>query len=75
MTILPRQVGHIGVPPVKCQGIKTKLVPFIFVNVKWDSGSSGRWIEPFLGSGVVTLNLDSIPMRFCRIDVVGEHPS
>jgi DNA adenine methylase len=42
------------VPPIKTQGIKTKLVPFILGNIKWDG--KGRWIEPFLGSGVVLFN-------------------
>jgi DNA adenine methylase len=42
---------------MKCQGIKTKLVPFILSNIKWSAGKNGRWIEPFLGSGVVALNL------------------
>ena len=43
------------VPPIKCQGIKTKLVPWI--------GSvtppvfTGTWIEPFMGSGVVAFSL------------------
>ena len=44
----------IIVPPIKCQGIKTKLVPLILscaANVKFE-----RWIEPFMGSGVVGLN-------------------
>jgi len=41
-------------PPIKIQGIKTKLVPFILANIKWDG--KGRWIEPFLGSGVVLFN-------------------
>jgi DNA adenine methylase len=57
MTCLPRAVRHVGVPPVKCQGIKTKLVPFILSSVRWDSGPNGRWVEPFLGSGVVAFNL------------------
>ncbi|MDR2466834.1 MAG: Dam family site-specific DNA-(adenine-N6)-methyltransferase [Prevotellaceae bacterium] len=41
------------VPPIKSQGIKTKLVPWIrevAPKVK------GRWIEPFLGTGVVAFN-------------------
>lgn len=42
------------VPPIKIQGIKTKLVPFIMENIKWDS--KGRWVEPFIGSGVVAIN-------------------
>lgn len=57
MTALPFAIAHVGTPPIKCQGIKTKLVPFIFSCVRWNSEVEGRWIEPFLGSGVVALNL------------------
>jgi len=42
------------IPPIKSQGIKTKLVPWIKVilpNIK------GKWIEPFLGTGVVAFNM------------------
>ena len=52
---LPRRVTSVLVPPIKCQGIKTKLVPFIAANIAWNA--AGRWIEPFLGSGVVGFNL------------------
>ena len=41
------------VPPIKSAGIKTKLIPWIkevAPNVK------GKWIEPFLGTGVVAFN-------------------
>ncbi len=54
---LPRDISYVGVPPIKCQGIKTKLVPFIFRNICWAETEGARWIEPFLGSGVVVLNL------------------
>ncbi len=57
MSRLPCSIGHVGVPPIKCQGIKTKLLPFIFRNIKWDAPGGARWIEPFLGSGVVAFNL------------------
>ena len=41
------------VPPIKSQGIKTKLVPWIMdVAPK----VTGKWIEPFLGTGVVAFN-------------------
>lgn len=41
------------VPPIKSQGIKTKLVPWIMdIAPKTD----GKWIEPFLGTGVVAFN-------------------
>lgn len=48
---------RVTVPPIKCQGIKTKLVPFIAESIEWDHSSGGRWIEPFLGSGVVLFSL------------------
>lgn len=41
-------------PPIKSQGIKTKLVPWIR-DILPDT--SGTWIEPFLGTGVVAFNL------------------
>jgi len=44
------------VPPLKCQGIKTKLVPWI---QSLAGTSFGRWIEPFMGSGVVGFNMRS----------------
>jgi len=53
--LLPKRIGKIHVPPIKCQGIKTKLIGFIAENIVW--GGSGRWIEPFLGSGVVAFNI------------------
>ena len=43
------------VPPIKCQGIKTKLVPLIRASVT--QSIQGRWIEPFCGSCVVALNV------------------
>lgn len=48
-------IERIIVPPIKIQGIKTKLVPFIQETVSWDG--RGCWIEPFLGSGVVAFNI------------------
>ena len=42
------------VPPIKSQGIKTKLVPWIKALTP---PVQGRWIEPFLGTGVVAFNL------------------
>lgn len=55
MNHLPKVVNHVGVPPIKCQGIKTKLVDFICSNISWEG--KGRWVEPFLGSGVVLFNV------------------
>ena len=43
------------VPPIKCQGIKTKLIPWIRSVVPDDF--DGVWIEPFLGSGAVVFNI------------------
>ncbi len=42
------------IPPIKCQGIKSKLVPWIKAIIPKDF--SGRWVEPFMGSGVVAFN-------------------
>lgn len=42
------------VPPIKSQGIKTKLIPWI---EEYLPDFKGRWIEPFLGTGVVAFNL------------------
>ncbi|MGP1444798.1 MAG: DNA adenine methylase [Treponema sp.] len=46
----------IIIPPIKSQGIKTKLVPSIMSAVP---SFSGRWIEPFLGTGVVAFNSEA----------------
>lgn len=43
------------VPPIKCQGIKTKLVPWVRAVIPEDF--DGTWIEPFMGSGVVAFNI------------------
>ena len=45
----------INVPPIKSQGIKTKLVPWIKAITPQDL--EGKWIEPFMGTGVVAFNL------------------
>ena len=54
---LPSHIGKIGTPPLKSQGIKTKLIPFIAESIQWKPGKEGRWIEPFLGTGSVVLNI------------------
>ena len=46
----------VFVPPIKIQGIKTKLVPLIRQNVLVNANSV--WIEPFMGSGVVGFNVE-----------------
>ncbi|MBI3259336.1 MAG: DNA adenine methylase [Ignavibacteriae bacterium] len=43
----------IIIPPIKSQGIKTKLVPWI---MDIAPKVTGKWIEPFLGTGVVAFN-------------------
>ena len=45
----------IFVPPIKIQGIKTKLIPFIKQHVKFNKDA--LWVEPFMGSGVVGFNI------------------
>lgn len=47
----------VRVPPIKSQGIKTKLVPWIKSLVPPDF--AGTWIEPFMGTAVVAFNLAS----------------
>lgn len=45
----------VFVPPIKSQGIKTKLVDWISSSVKETKYS--RWVEPFMGTGVVAFNV------------------
>ena len=45
----------IFVPPIKSQGIKTKLVEWISSNV--EEIQFDRWVEPFMGTGVVAFNI------------------
>ena len=49
----PREV-QAKAPPIKSQGIKTKLVPTILRSFRWDG--NGTWVEPFVGSGAVAFN-------------------
>ena len=46
----------VYVPPIKIQGIKTKLVPLIKQSIVMQTDSI--WIEPFMGSGVVGFNIE-----------------
>lgn len=48
-------IMKVGVPPIKSQGIKTKLVPWIQGIVPSDF--DGVWIEPFMGTGAVAFNV------------------
>lgn len=53
--LLPQKIDKPKVPPIKIQGVKTKLVPFITESVQWDG--NGTYFEPFMGSGVVGFNI------------------
>ncbi|MDE6007655.1 MAG: DNA adenine methylase, partial [Muribaculaceae bacterium] len=48
----------VQIPPIKSQGIKTKLVPWIndLVLCSGIDLDKATWIEPFFGTGVVGLN-------------------
>lgn len=48
-------MNKVYIPPIKIQGIKTKLIPYIKQNVIADNDTI--WIEPFMGSGVVGFNI------------------
>ena len=48
-------MSKIFVPPIKIQGIKTKLVPLIRQHIL--PLNDLLWVEPFMGSGVVGFNL------------------
>lgn len=48
-------MDKVFIPPIKIQGIKTKLVPLIQKSVSLSTDSV--WIEPFMGSGVVGFNI------------------
>jgi DNA adenine methylase len=45
----------VKVPPIKSQGIKTKLIPWIKGVIPPDF--DGVWIEPFMGTGAVAFNV------------------
>lgn len=51
-------------PPLKSQGIKTKLVPFIQSILP--ASFEGVWIEPFMGTGAVAFNI--LPSRALLCD-------
>jgi len=51
------------VPPIKCQGIKTKLV--VDIRQLIDGREFDRWVEPFCGSCVVPLNLQPPKALLC----------
>ena len=55
----------IFVPPLKIQGIKTKIVPLIKKYIAINDET--LWIEPFMGSGVVGFNVK--PRRAIFADI------
>ncbi len=55
------------VPPIKCQGIKTKLVRDIHRLVRHQDFD--RWVEPFCGSCVVPLNLQPRKALLCDSNI------
>jgi len=59
----PQMIDKVFVPPIKCQGIKTKLVPTISEIIK--QAKFERWVEPFFGSGVVGFNIRPPKAIFC----------
>ena len=59
-------MDKIFVPPIKIQGIKTKIVPLIRENVSLSQNTV--WIEPFMGSGVVGFNVAPCTAVFADIN-------
>jgi DNA adenine methylase len=56
----------IIIPPIKSQGIKTKLIPWIeneCKNIKYE-----KWVEPFLGTGVVAFNMKPSKALLCDVN-------
>jgi DNA adenine methylase len=53
----------VNVPPIKSQGIKTKLVPWVKSIVP--SNFDGVWIEPFMGTGAVAFNIAPTNALLC----------
>lgn len=53
----------VFVPPIKSQGIKTKLVNWIKNNTK--PIEYDRWVEPFMGTGVVAFNIKASKALLC----------
>lgn len=48
-------ISKVGIPPIKSQGIKTKLVPWIRSVIP--ENFNGTWVEPFMGTGSVAFNI------------------
>jgi len=60
------QYNKIFIPPIKCQGIKSKLALEIQKIINWSG--DGKWIEPFMGSGVIGFNVKPKKALFCDIN-------
>ena len=58
----------VNVPPIKIQGIKTKIVPIIKQNIIIDDETT--WVEHFMGSGVVGFNIK--PHKAIFSDTISE---
>lgn len=58
--------NKVYVPPIKTQGIKTKLVPLIKEHVSLSRETI--WMEPFMGSGVVGFNIAPMTAVFADIN-------
>jgi DNA adenine methylase len=56
----------VNVPPIKSQGIKTKLVPWIASILPRDF--NGVWVEPFMGTGAVAFNLAPENALLCDLN-------
>lgn len=54
---------RVNVPPIKSQGIKTKLVPWVKSIVP--GSFEGVWVEPFMGTGAVAFNLAPTHALLC----------
>jgi len=58
-------MSSLIVPPIKTQGKKTKITPYIFNLTKLiTKKNTDTWVEPFFGSGVVGFNC---PKQFKKI--------
>jgi len=56
----------VFIPPFKTQGIKSKIVPLIKATITITNNTT--WIEPFMGSGVVGLNIAPYNAIFADIN-------
>jgi len=54
---------RVNVPPIKSQGIKTKLVPWVKSIVP--RNFKDVWVEPFMGTGVVAFNVAPANALLC----------